>query len=229
MEGAGSPRPESAPRQGGAGLALGFRDVHHMLIWLDGPLGLALLILLLLVALGWYLSYLAARLDRLHHRVESSRAALETRLARRAAAALEVGRMLGPPDGTAITAAANRALSGPAPAPRHDVRGIAIMESPIAEPAENDLARALHRALADPERVSALRADPASATPLAELVRAGERVRMARRFHNDAVAHAQRMRRKRVVRWARLAGRARLPQMVEIDDSDPAGLGPQRQ
>jgi hypothetical protein len=47
---------------------------------------------------------------------------------------------------------------------------------------------------------------------------------MARRFYNDAVAAAQRVRRKRVVRWARLAGRAGMPPMVEIDDSVPAGL-----
>jgi hypothetical protein len=45
--------------------------------------GLALLALLLV--LGWYLSYSAARLDRLHHRVETTRAALDAQLARRAA------------------------------------------------------------------------------------------------------------------------------------------------
>ena len=51
------------------------------------------------------------------------------------------------------------------------------------------------------------------------------RVQLARRFHNDAVAQALRVRRKRVVRWARLAGHASLPVMVEIDDSVPPGLG----
>jgi hypothetical protein len=38
------------------------------------------------------------------------------------------------------------------------------------------------------------------------------------------VAQAQRVRRKRVVRWARLAGRADLPRMVELDDSSPSAL-----
>ena len=71
-----------------------------------------------------------------------------------------------------------------------------------------------------------LRADVPGAEPLLEeLVGAVRRVQLARRFHNDVVAHAQRMRRKRVVRWARLAGHARMPQMVEFDDSPPLGLG----
>jgi hypothetical protein len=196
-----------------------------MLIWLDGPLGLALLVLVLLLVLGWYLSYLAARLDRLHHRVESSRAALEARLARRAAAAVEAGRLLDPVDGALIVEVAGRALSS-SPAPRSDVRGLLIAEPPVDESCENELTRALHQAFADPLAVAELRRDPATGRVIDELASAGERVQLARRFHNDAVAHAQRMRRKRVVRWARLAGRAELPVMVEIDDSLPLGLAP---
>ena len=49
-------------------------------------------------------------------------------------------------------------------------------------------------------------------------------MQLARRFHNDAVAQAVRVRRKPVVRWARLDGHASLPVMVEIDDSVPPGL-----
>jgi hypothetical protein len=192
---------------------------------LDGPLGLVLLVLLLLLALGWYLSYLAARLDRLHHRVESSRAALETRLARRASLAREVGRLLPAPAGGELIAAAGRTLSTATPARGSDVRGVLILELPVSEIAENELTRALHRAFGDSTTAVGLRADPAAGVLLDELISAGERVQLARRFHNDAVAHAQRMRRKRVVRWARLAGRAELPQMVEIDDSQPTGLG----
>jgi hypothetical protein len=192
---------------------------------LDGPVGLVLFVVLLLLALGWYLSYLAARLDRLHHRVESSRAALEARLARRAAVAREVGRLLPPGTGGELIAAAGRTLSTATPARGSDVRGVLILELPVSEIAENDLTRALHRAFDDPATATDLRADPGAAVLLDELITAGDRVQLARRFHNDAVAHAQRMRRKRVVRWARLAGRAELPQMVEIDDSHPTGLG----
>jgi hypothetical protein len=199
--------------------------VQDKLSWLDGPLGLMLLVVVLLLVLGWYLSYLAARLDRLHHRVESSRAALETRLATRAAVAIQVGRLLDSPDGAELTSSASRTLSSSSAVPRSDVHGAMIVELPVNEQCENELTRALHRAFADEGAVSALRADPAPAVLLDELVSAGERVQLARRFHNDAVAHAQRMRRKRIVRWARLAGRAQLPQMVEIDDSLPVGFG----
>ncbi|MCE0539926.1 hypothetical protein LWF15_30960 [Kineosporia rhizophila] len=178
--------------------------------WLDGAWGVVLLSVLVLLVVGWYLSYLAARLDRLHHRVETSRAALETRLARRAAVALEVSRALGPPEGERLRLAASRMVRAP--------------DAPVSEAGENLLARALHQAFPDADRVNRLRADPATGELLDELVLAGERVRMARRFHNDAVSHAQRMRRKRVVRWAKLAGTAQMPQMVEIDDSSPDGL-----
>lgn len=192
---------------------------------LDGPPGLVLLGVLLLLVVGWYLSYLAGRLDRLHHRVESSRAALEARLARRASLAREVGRLLDPPASAGLIAAAGRTLNTATPARGSDVRGVLILELPVSETAENDLTRALHRAFENPAAAVRLRADPAGAELLDELITAGDRVQLARRFHNDAVAHAQRMRRKRVVRWAQLAGRAEMPQMVEIDDSHPNGLG----
>ena len=48
---------------------------------------------LFIVALGaWYLSYSATRLDRLHHRVETSWANLDGLLQRRAAIAIEIAR-----------------------------------------------------------------------------------------------------------------------------------------
>lgn len=179
---------------------------------LDGPVGPALIAALLLLAVGWYLSYLAARLDRLHHRVESSYAALEARLARRAAVAREAGHLLGPA-GDVLVAAAGRTLARASARPH------------VSEAAENDLTRALHQAFDQPGRAAGLRRDPVASELLDELVGAEDSVQLARRFHNDAVAHAQRMRRKRLVRWARLAGRAAMPQMVEIDDSHPNGLG----
>ena len=51
------------------------------------------LILILIVAFfAWYLSYSATRLDRLHHRVETSWANLDSLLQRRAAIAIEIAR-----------------------------------------------------------------------------------------------------------------------------------------
>jgi len=50
----------------------------------------ALLILLFVVLIGWYLSFSASRLDRLHHRVETSWATLDALLQQRAALAHEI-------------------------------------------------------------------------------------------------------------------------------------------
>jgi hypothetical protein len=178
---------------------------------LSGLLPIAVLVLLL----AWYLSYSAGRLDRLHHRVESARAALDTHLARRAAAAIEAAAVLDPASGLVLAGAAAESLAeGP---DRDD--GL-----PVAEEVENDLTLALLDTLSDPAEVAVVRAAPLAADLLDTLAAACTRVQLARRFHNDAVAQAQRVRRKRVVRWARLAGRAQLPQMVEIDDRVPEGL-----
>jgi len=45
--------------------------------------------ILLVVIIGWYLSFSASRLDRLHHRVETSWATLDSLLHQRAALAHE--------------------------------------------------------------------------------------------------------------------------------------------
>lgn len=174
------------------------------------------LLLALLLVLGWYLSYSAARLDRLHHKVESSRAALDAQLVRRCVAAIEVTPYLDPATGLLLADAAARALEG----------GERAAPAPELEQAENDLTRALDVALEDPQYVGALAGDVATHDALVVLRQACERVELARRFHNEAVAQAQRVRRKRVVRWARLAGYAAWPVMLEIDDAPPSGLAP---
>jgi hypothetical protein len=169
----------------------------------------------LALVLGWYLSYSAGRLDRLHHRVESTRAALDAQLARRAAAALEASHVLDPATALLVADAATQALAA---------GETGIPSAVVLEEVENDLTRALQVAFDNPDDVAALRADPFARETLDLLGQACVRVQLARRFHNDAVAHAQRVRRKRVVRWARLAGYASWPQMVELDDTPPAAL-----
>jgi len=175
------------------------------------------------LVLGWYLSYSAGRLDRLHHKVESSRAALDAQLVRRAAATVEVAQLLDPVTGLLLADAASRALSAgeeDQPAPDRDP----LTVPPYLEEAENDLSRALYLALDDSAAVAELQGQPLTADAIAVLAQACTRVQLARRFHNDAVAQALRVRRKRVVRWARLAGHAPLPQMIEIDDALPPAL-----
>jgi len=56
------------------------------------------------------------------------------------------------------------------------------------------------------------------------LAAAWYRVQLARRFHNEAVAQAQRVRRKLLVRLLRLHGHAPMPRTVEIDDERPPAL-----
>ncbi len=174
------------------------------------------LVLAFLLVLGWYLSYSAARLDRLHHKVESTRAALDAQLVRRCVAALEVASYLDPATGLLLADAGARALE----AGERDAPG------PEREEAENDLSRALDVAFEDPQYVGALAGDGTAHEALVVLRQASERAQLARRFHNEAVSQAQRVRRKRVVRWARLAGHAAWPLMLEIDDAPPVGLAP---
>ena len=53
----------------------------------------ALLSLLAILIFAWYLNFTAGRLDRLHHRVETSWANLDSLLQRRAALAQEIAHL----------------------------------------------------------------------------------------------------------------------------------------
>jgi hypothetical protein len=178
-------------------------------------LALPLAVLLALALLAWYLSFSASRLDRLHHRVEGARSALDAQLVRRAEAAVELAASgwLDPASGLLVAGAAAEALES------------GETDGGQRERAESDLTRALQVAL-DDETAAQLRADPVPAGMLTRLGAACHRVRLARRFHNDAVTDACRVRRKRVVRWARLAGYAPEPQTFEMDDASPPALVP---
>ena len=163
--------------------------------------------LALIVLLGWYLSFSAARLDRLHARVEAARDALDAQLVRRASVALELATsgLLDPAAGVILAAAAHWAREAP-PLDR--------------ELAESDLSRTL-RAVLDADVVAAVSQTPPGRNVVAELEAASGRVALARRFHNDAVRAARTVRRQRMVRALRLAGHAPLPENFEIDDAPP--------
>ncbi|MGN8245479.1 hypothetical protein ACTHAM_002602 [Cellulomonas soli] len=90
---------------------------------------------------------------------------------------------------------------------------------------ESELTDALRAVLDSPEEVDDLRLDPAGAELLDELSAAWYRVQLARRFHNEAVAQTQRVRRGRLVRLLRLAGHAPEPATLELDDEWPDTLG----
>ncbi len=184
----------------------------------------ALLGLVIGVLLGWYLLFIASRLDRLHRRVEGAQAALDNQLLRRATAATELAGcgVLDPASSLLVAGAAVQAIEageGRAAQVALDPFSGSRMDEHDAdrEAAESDLTRALRATLDElPEDHPAVTGDHLDA-----LAAVCHRVCLARRFHNDAVLQAQAVRRKRVVRMARLQGRAPIPQTVEMDDEPP--------
>lgn len=169
-----------------------------------------------LVLIAWYLTYTAARLDRLHVRVTGTLAALDAQLVRRSDAALELANsgLLDGASSMLLAGAAALALENP------DEHGEA------REAAESDLTEALHLALSHEAVAQARESGPFGEDLLHRVHSAGTRVGLARRFHNDAVTDVRRVRRKLVVRAFHLAGHTDLPVTVEFDDALPAGLAP---
>ncbi|MEH3075973.1 MAG: hypothetical protein PGN11_04740 [Quadrisphaera sp.] len=180
----------------------------------DHALLLPVVLLAVVVVLGglaWWLTARAARLDRMHVRVKTTRAALDAALLRRAAAteALAASGALDPASALLLASAAAEAT--------------VPLEELEREVVESDLTRAL-RAVLTPGAVQVLhdRREPLVEELLADLATACERVVLARRFANDAVVAARRTRGRRVERWAHLAGRAPMPRTFDVDDEPPA-------
>ncbi|HYN76097.1 MAG TPA: hypothetical protein VEV13_07835 [Candidatus Limnocylindria bacterium] len=160
-----------------------------------------------------YLRSVAGRLDRLHVRLEAAESALDAQLVRRAAAAGEVAHsgLVDPATAVLLADAAHAAQT-------------ARRDDPVArEASESALSFALRAALDDAE-VGELARSAVGRHLLDEVRTAGTRVVLARRFHNDAVRATLRLRRRRLVRWFRLAGTASWPRAFEFDDAPPAAL-----
>lgn len=193
----------------------------------------ALVVVAVIVVVGALLAaYLTAhRLDRLHIRTDLARAALVGALGRRHIVGAAIAHHLSgrDPDGadrlTRALAAARAhppdAVAGvdltPVPDSRHRDRGEGEGEGdqhwPDAEASENRLGVILAGVDA-----AALPIDLAH-----ELDDATDRVAMARRFYNDAVRDTRSLREQVIVRALRLAGRAPMPDYVELVDAPPAG------
>ena len=148
----------------------------------------------------WYLTFLATRLDRLHHRVETSWANLDSLLQRRAAIALEIthSEIADPASAMLLTAAAYQA------------REASIENRSIAE---SGLSGALGLLLADGQ--SSQR--PAEIVLLRELSELTDKIRIAIALHVEAVTRTQLVRAKLIVRIFRLAGTAPLPITYEFE------------
>jgi hypothetical protein len=175
-----------------------------------------LLVVLLAGVVAVYLSSTAGRLDRVHRRIETAAAALDAQLLRRAALSGDLAEsgLLDPAASMLLADAAQRATTtDPADAAARSA-------------AESDLTRVLAEIFPSREELDELLvdADEPDARLVEELAAATRRAELARRFHNDAVAAARELRRRRLVRWLRLAGRTAWPETVELADTPPAGL-----
>ena len=155
--------------------------------------GVLILVGALLLLLGAYCSWTAGRLDRLHHRVATARASLETELARRAALVVELAGsgVLDPASSLLLLDAAHRARTA---------------DCDERERTESALTRAIGATVTDVEPWAT------------ELGTATRRVQLARRFHNDIVGSARDLRRRRIVTWFHLAGHAPMPTTIELED-----------
>ena len=158
------------------------------------------LIILFVIFSLWYLSYSATRLDRLHHRVETSWANLDGLLQRRAAVALEIAKsnIADPASSLLLTAAAHQARD-------------AQMQS--RSQAESGLSGALGLLLNDGHLVEGV----IEKDLLRELSELTDKIRIAIAMHVDAVTRTQLVRAKPVFKIFRLAGRAPLPVTYEFE------------
>lgn len=158
-----------------------------------------LVIFIVLVCL-WYLSFLATRLDRLHHRVETSWANLDGLLQRRAAIALEIARsdFADPASTLLLTSAAYQA------------REATVQERSAAESA---LSGSLSLLLVDGQT----HASPAENALFDELAVLTTKIRIAIAIHTDSVSSTQAVRRRVAIRFFRLAGTAPLPVTYEFE------------
>lgn len=154
----------------------------------------------LAILIFWYLSFSASRLDRLHQRVETSWATLDSLLQRRAAIALEVARsaITDPATSLLLTASAYQARSA-------DIED--------RSSAESVLSGALGMMLAERQSIVA-RSDQAL---LHELEHLTDKIKVAISMHVESVTRTHLIRSKLVFRLFRLAGTAPLPVTYEFE------------
>jgi hypothetical protein len=145
------------------------------------------------LTLGWWITWLAIRVDRAYARAERAWAVLDAALARRAERALELVLLPGIDPATALLVSDAAATALVPDLSRHD-----------RERAESDLSQLL-------DAIGSMLPETASRLD-AERTRAS----ICRRLHNDAVAIALSLRRRHTVRILRLAGRAIEPRPFEM-------------
>lgn len=167
---------------------------------------LIIAIVLVLVLWGFYVSWRATRLDRLHNRAEGARTALDLALERRSSVAYELASsgLLDPATGLLLADAVRRAKEA-----KPDDRDLA----------ESDLTRALRATFGQPEFRSSLSGANGAAELVAEMESAAHQVYIARKFYNDIAARTIYARTRPLIRAFRLSGTAEAPGFFEMDDA----------
>jgi predicted transcriptional regulator len=173
------------------------------------------LVVLLIALIVLYLSQTAARLDRLHHRIDTSRSALQGQFMERANEVLALassGRL--DPATTVLADAADSALD--------QARATGAEFPPSRCAAESALTRALEASM-DGDLVAEIADQPDGEQTLTVLAAAVQKAAWSRRFHNDSAVLPGGAP-QRLVRLFRLAGSAPMPRTVELDDEVPSAL-----
>jgi hypothetical protein len=167
---------------------------------------LIVLAVLALVLWGFYVSWRASRLDRLHNRVEAARTALDLAMVRRSSSAYELASsgLLDPATSLLLASAVRRAKEA---------------NQAERDLAESDLTRALRATLGEPGFRAELEGRESAKELLAEVDAAAHQLFIARKFYNDVAARTMDARRRPLVRVFRLAGHAPAPEFFEMDDS----------
>lgn len=155
--------------------------------------------LLITLIFIWYLTFSANRLDRLHHRVETSWANLDSILQRRAALAGEIAHI------NEVDPATNLLLTSAA----HQARDAEISERSEAESGLSEALKLLRQESDIPELYPEI---------FSELDSITDRLRTAIAIHQESVTATRKRREKLIIRAFRLAGRAPLPITYPFED-----------
>ena len=160
-----------------------------------------LIVVILILLIIWYLSFSASRLDRLHHRVETSLATLDSLLQKRAAIATEIIREsnLDPASAYLISSSARTAR-----------------DAMIADRSEAE--SVLSESLKMIQEISYDESLELPSDLLVELSDVTAKIKVAINLHLEAVNAAKNVRRKLIIRLFRLAGKAPEPVRYAFED-----------
>ena len=159
------------------------------------------LVALVVLIFAWYLSFSASRLDRLHHRVETSWEHLDALLQRRAALALEISHQVDLDPATDLILTQSAYVS----------REEAIVD-------RNDAERSLSESLKF-LRDSAHNGEVTISVPLLdELTNLTEKINLAIAIHLEGVNSVEKLRSKFIYRLFHLAGKAKLPRIYSFEE-----------